>query len=263
MKILTLCLICLCIHAAAAAQREKQPQGNTRGLLRVETISIPKQVSDDFVRLNSDLLLYHPVKAGEEPSPLVIFLHGSGGSRRAIERAKWSGEVKTFVSPAPGIPSAHVLVPQSKGEWDPGSLDRMLDYVLEENPRIDRNRIYCIGYSMGGKGTWEWAMNSPHRFAAIVPKGFIPNLTKLDQMVSLPIWAMVGSNDTRARSQGIPAMKHALVELGSTVVRTTVFEGANHATAAGKSKQQKGVYEWLFSHRLPRSNASPVRTKSQ
>jgi len=48
-------------------------------------------------------------------------------------------------------------------------------------------------------------------------------------------------------------MEKALKELGSTVVRTTIFEGANHASTAGEAKKLEGVYEWLFSHALPRS----------
>jgi hypothetical protein len=71
---------------------------------------------------------------------------------------------------------ASILVPQSNGLWDPGSLDKLLAHVLEKNPTIDSNRIYCNGYSMGGKGTWEWAMASLERFAAIISKGFIPDL---------------------------------------------------------------------------------------
>ncbi|MGI9465514.1 MAG: dienelactone hydrolase family protein [Rubripirellula sp.] len=236
------------------AQSSKNAVGDRRGNLRLETVSIPEEISRGFVRLNSEVLLYHPMDTKGESSPLVIFLHGSGGARRSIERSKWSGEVKSFVSRQPGLPSVHVLVPQSNGVWDPGSLDKMLDCVLEENPSIDAKRVYCVGYSMGGKGTWEWGMTSPERFAAIIPKGFIPDLSKLEGMVQLPIWAMVGTKDSKPRSEGIPAMKKALENLGSTVVRTTVFEGANHATAAGKSKQQEGVYEWLFSHRLPRRN---------
>lgn len=226
--------------------------GDTHGDLRVETLTVPDEVADGFERLNSQVLLYHPVKSTTEKSPLVIFLHGSGGGRRSIERSKWMGEVKTFIRPKEGRPKVHLLVPQSKGEWDPGSLNEMLDYVIDKNPAIDTQRIYCIGYSMGGKGTWEWAMASPGRFAAIIPKGFIPDLSGLKGMVELPIWAMVGSKDTKPRAEGIPAMEKALKELGSTVVRTTVFDGANHASAAGEAKKVEGVYEWLFSQALPR-----------
>ena len=247
-----LSLLLLCVNTVDA-QSSKKTIGERRGNLRLETVSIPKEVSQGFVRLNPEVLLYHPLNSKHETSPLVIFLHGSGGARRSLEKSKWSGEVKSFVSTQPGRPSVHVLVPQSAGVWDPESLNKMLDYVLEENPTIDPNRVYCVGYSMGGKGTWEWGMRSPERFAAIIPKAFIPDLSKLQGMVDLPIWAMVGTRDSKPRSEGIPAMKKALEKIGSTVVKTTVFEGANHATAAGKSTQLEGVYEWLFSHRLPRS----------
>ena len=239
--------------STVGAQSSKPAVADTRGNLRLEIVTIPKGISQGFVRLNPDVLLYHPLNATGEKSPLVIFLHGSGGARRSIERSKWTGDVKSFVDTQPGLPSVHILVPQSKGIWDPASLGKMLDYVLEANPAIDFNRIYCVGYSMGGKGTWEWGMASPHRFAAIIPKAFIPDLSKLEGMVELPIWAMVGTRDSKPRAEGIPAMKKALEELGSTVVKTTVFEGANHATTSGKSKQLEGVYEWMFSQSLPRS----------
>ena len=228
------------------AQSSKNSVGDERGNLRLEVVSIPNAISQGLVRLNPEVLLYHPLNIEGESTPLVIFLHGSGGSRRSIERSKWTGEVKSFVSTQDGLPSAHVLVPQSKGLWDPGSLDKMLDYVLETNPTIDVNRVYCVGYSMGGKGTWEWAMTSPNRFAAIIPKAFIPDVSKLKGMVDLPIWAMVGTRDSKPRSEGIPAMKKALQELGSKVVKITVFEGANHATAAGRVQTTGGCLRVAF-----------------
>jgi len=140
---------------------------------------------------------------------------------------------------------AKILVPQSRGLWDPDSLNKMLDHILSTNGDIDEDRVYCIGYSMGGKGTWEWAMSSPKRFAAIIPMAFIADLSKLKDMVDLPIWAMVGTGDRR-RAQGIPKMEKALKELGSTAVRTTIFEGANHASTDDKAWAVEGLLDWLF-----------------
>ena len=93
--------------------------------------------------------------------------------------------------------AAKILVPQSGKVWEPASLSKMLDYILSQNPDFDVNRIYCVGYSMGGKGTWEWAMHEPKRFAAISPKGFIPDYSNVKNMAHLPIWAMVGTKDTK------------------------------------------------------------------
>ncbi len=192
-------------------------------------------------------MLYRPIETTQEKLPLVVTLHGSGGGRRDIEQKKWQGAIRQLLKPENERYEAMLLEPQSEGEWDPDSLQKMLDYVIHENPDVNPKRVYCVGYSMGGKGTWEWAMNYPDRFAAIIPKGFIPDLSKIDGMVDLPIWAMVGDKDSRPRVEGIPAMEKALKERGSTKVKITVFEGANHATAAGRSKDEPGVFEWLFS----------------
>ena len=251
-------LNCLCsivlvslIPNAAKGQGRKN-SGDVRGNLRLEVITIPGQIADDFVGLNPQAILYRPLKVGKEKAPLVIFLHGAGGSRRSIERSRWTPDVRRFTSSKGVKPSVNILVPQSKGQWDPKSLNAMLDHVLQKNTAIDAHRIYCVGYSMGGKGTWEWAMASPERFAAIIPKAFIPDLSGIRRMVQLPIWAMVGTKDSRPRVQGIQGMEKALKELGSTVVKITIFDGANHGSTPGEIRKLEGVYEWLFTHALPR-----------
>jgi len=246
------CIIALlCLIPITVAGQLSGQDDHVRGNLRLEVIQTPAAIARDFERLNPQALLYHPVQAMEKKSPLLIVLHGSGGSKRSIERAKWTGEVRRFLTPSKGQPTTHILVPQSNGHWDPDSLNKMLDYILKATPSIDTRRIYCVGYSMGGKGTWEWAMNSPERFAAIIPKAFIPDLSGLDAMVELPIWAMVGTRDTKPRVTGIQEMERSLKRRGSKVVKTTFFDGANHGSAQGKIKKLEGVYDWLFSHPLP------------
>jgi predicted peptidase len=250
-------IISLILCNSSQAQVERRT-GEVRGNLRLEVVTVPNEISKSFERLNPQVLLYHPHTGDSEKnsdlekSPLMIFLHGSGGANGSVERFKWKGDVKRFTTRAEGSPPVHILVPQSKGHWDPVSLNKMLDYVLKKNPSLDSNRVYCIGYSMGGKGTWEWAMASPDRFAAIIPKAFIPDMSGLAGMVELPLWAMVGTKDSKPRVDGIRTMEKRLKELGSKVVKTTYFEGANHGSAAGEIKKLDGVYDWLFSHKLPR-----------
>ena len=261
MKPLTALLIALLTALSLSSSSEAQGRrktGDVRGNLRLEVVSVPDDIAAGFERLNSEVLLYHPVasepeaSSNSEKSPLLIFLHGSGGSNGKLERFKWKGEVKQFTGRSENHPLVSILVPQSKGHWDPTSLNKMLDYVLKENQSIDPNRVYCIGYSMGGKGTWEWAMASPDRFAAVIPKAFIPDMSGIGGMVELPLWVMVGTKDSKLRVDGIRAMEKRIRELGSTVVKTTYFEGANHGSAPGEIKKVDGVYDWLFSHKLPR-----------
>jgi len=222
-------------------------RSETQGNYRVALVEIPEKVASKFERLKPKVLLYRPIETSRKKLPLVVTLHGSGGGRRDIEQKKWQGAIRQLLKPENRKYEAMVLEPQSGGEWDPDSLEKLLDSVIRENLDVDTKRIYCVGYSMGGKGTWEWAMNYPDRFAAIIPKGFIPELSKIEGMVDLPIWAMVGDKDSRPRVEGIPAMAKALKELGANKVKISVFQGANHATAAGRAKNEPGVYKWLFS----------------
>ena len=222
-------------------------QSTEQGNYRVAVLEIPEDTASNFERLKPKALLYRPIKTSQEKLPLVVTLHGSGAGRRDIEQKKWQGEIRQLLKPENQQFETMVLEPQSEGEWDPDSLEMMLEHVIRNHPDVDTKRIYCMGYSMGGKGTWEWAMNYLDRFAAIIPKGFIPDLSKIDGMVDLPIWAMVGDRDSRPRVEGIPSMEKALKALGSTKVKISVFEGANHASAAGRSEEVPGVFEWLFS----------------
>ena len=236
------------------AQRQNKKGGLMKqkdvvGNLRAELVTLPESASSEFERLNPKVWVYHPVKTSSEKVPLVFSLHGSGGGSKDIESAKWSGDVKRFIQKAEDQYDARFVVPQSSGTWEPENLDKMLDYLLATYDDIDTNRIYCVGYSMGGKGTWEWARQSPDRFAAVIPKAFIPEYESLEPMVKLPIWAIVGDKDSKPRVEGIPKMGKEMEALGSKVIRITVIEGANHASTGGHIREFEDYYDWLFSHK--------------
>jgi predicted peptidase len=221
----------------------------TKGHLRLDIITVADEFSKGFQKLNKQALLYHPTAKKTEQSSLVIYLHGSGGSNKSISSMKWKGDSKHLLSSDQAQYNAKILVPQSKKGWEPDELNKMLDYILKANPEIDPKRVYCIGFSMGGKGTWNWASHSPERFAAIIPMGFIPDYENLNKMVTLPIWAMVGSKDSRPRVQGVPEMGKKLEELGSKVVKISVFEGVKHNGTADKGFAVDGLMTWLFSQK--------------
>jgi predicted peptidase len=247
--------ILLSVDTAAGQTRRGGGPGEHRNL-RLEVVTLPEKVQAGLKDLSKQVLLYHPVKKPKGKSPLIIFLHGSGGTKRDISSFKWKRDVKQFLKLADEKHVARILVPQSRSHWHPGSLNKLLDHILETHPDIDQDRIYCIGYSMGGKGTWEWAMSSPKRFAAIIPMAFIADTSRLESMKHLPIWAFVGSKDRR-RARSVPKMAKTLEELGSTVIRMTVFEGANHAATDDKAWAQEGLLDWLFAQ----SRKKPVSRK--
>ena len=145
------CIIALlCLIPMTVAGQLPDQDDNVRGNLRLEVIQIPAAIAQDFERLNPQALLYHPVQAMEKKSPLLIVLHGSGGSKRSIERAKWTGEVRRFLTASKGQPTTHLLVPQSNGHWDPGSLNKMLDYVLKANTEYGGCQVVCTAAQSSG-----------------------------------------------------------------------------------------------------------------
>jgi len=243
--------------------RAGQPGRDKQPVLRPTVVTFPPEVQAACKDLNQQALLYQPTERPGGKIPLVVLLHGAGGTRKKdIASFKVNRDVVWLVGPRNRKHSAKVLVPQSAGLWDPNSLNRMLDHILKTNQDIDTDRVYCIGYSMGGKGTWDWAMSSPDRLAAIVPVAFIPNLGKLKDMVDLPIWAMVGTRDRR-RARAVPGMVKALRELGSTAIRTTVFEGANHFATAAKAWAVEGLLDWLFAQSLKKRPVRPADGSSR
>jgi predicted peptidase len=99
-----------------------------------------------------------------EQWPLMLFLHGSGERGSDLERVKRHGPPKLI---AAGRQYPFIVVsPQSpqSGGWEPDLLNLLLD-DLQKTYRVDENRVYLTGLSMGGAGTWRLAASNPHRFA--------------------------------------------------------------------------------------------------
>ncbi|MBO5975659.1 MAG: prolyl oligopeptidase family serine peptidase, partial [Oscillospiraceae bacterium] len=91
----------------------------------------------------------------------------------------------------------------------------------------DEDRVTLTGLSMGGFGTWFFAMAHPELFAAIAPVcggGMAWSASKL----TMPVWAFHGDQDQVVRFVHSAEMVEALEKLGRDV-KFTVFKGEGHA----------------------------------
>ena len=211
----------------------------------------PKEVQDVDSNMNKEALFYKPIEQPEGKIPLIVLLHGAGGTKKSDVRSfQENRDVRWTMTPANSKYVAKIMVPHSRSHWNPEALNKAVDHLLSTNDDIDKDRIYCCGYSLGGLGTWNWARHSPDRLAAIVPVAWKANLDDAEKMINLPIWAIVGTGD-RSRAGTANAVKKKFVdELGSKVVRITNIEGANHGQSAAKAWNQEGLMEWLFAQSL-------------
>lgn len=203
----------------------------------------------DIVKtVSANYLLYLPKGYDDDPAkkwPLMIFLHGSG------ERGDNLNKVKRFGPPAlveKGKEFPFIIVsPQCphQGWWDVDMLNVFYDDMLEKY-RVDPNRVYLTGISMGGFGTWEWAARNPEKFAAIAPVcGWGPEIN-YDKLKDMPIWAFHGDQDQAVDLEKAQLVIDAVSEAGGAP-EFTVFEGVGH-DSWDPAYNNQALYDWMLSH---------------
>ena len=100
--------------------------------------------------------------------PLLLFLHGAGERGDSLAAVAIHGPLKERRE-GRDIPMVIVAPQVPAGErWTVGRVAAALDDAIRQY-RIDEDRVYLTGLSMGGFGTWEAIQRMPERFAAAVP----------------------------------------------------------------------------------------------
>ncbi len=205
-------------------------------------------------------LLYLPDDYEKDPQqkwPLILFLHGSGERGNDLELLKRQPLPK-ILEEQKNFPFI-VLSPQlpfEMGNWS-GLIDPvkvLLDRV-QAAYSADAQRVYLTGLSMGGFGTWEFALRYPKRFAAIVPiaggyryqSNAIPE--NICDLKDLPVWVFHGAQDANVVPSQSEDMVEALRACGGNV-RFTLYPDADHGASWTSAYADPELYEWLLEQRL-------------
>lgn len=215
------------------------------------------KISDDAYSktrsINKEFLIYEPknLKSKEETS-LLIFLHGMGNRGTKVSALK--GMAK-YITKHTEQHSVLTVLPQclknpknGKGWWDSNDLNIFLEQV-KKTYKIDEKRIYLCGFSMGGFGTWAWAMDKPKTFAAIAPMAGGGDVKKVKVLKSMPIWAFHGKKDTTVKYEKSKTLVDALKKTKSKKVEFTTYPDKGHGIVMDTLKNPK-LYEWLFKQSL-------------
>jgi len=193
-------------------------------------------------KLNYLLSLPADYEKSRKSWPLVLFLHGAGESGSDLNKVKAHGPPKLVETRGP---FPFILVsPQSPGRgWNPDVLNALLDSVIREY-RVDKNRVYLTGLSMGGYGSWRLAADHPERFAAVIPICGAGKPEDAAKLKSIPIWAFHGAEDKAVPFQRSVEMVEAIKAAGGTTIRFTTLEyvGHNSWEAAYATPE---IYTWL------------------
>jgi predicted peptidase len=200
------------------------------------------------VTLETNFLLYLPEGYDLEKRqwPLLLFLHGRGESGDMLDFVKKYGPPGMIEH---GYKFPFIVVSPQCPEGQNWSVE-VLDMLLNEMVRIyrvDTNRIYVTGLSMGGTATWDLAVDFPWRFAAIVPICGRVDPGKAERIKNLPVWVFHGAKDDIIPVEISETMVKALKALGSPV-KFTLYPEANHDswTEAYNSPE---LWKWLEEQR--------------
>ncbi len=177
--------------------------------------------------------------------PLMLFLHGSGQVGTNLARVKTLGP-PMIVESVPTFPFI-LISPQSPVRtWNVDALNALLDDIVSEY-RVDRDRVYLTGVSMGGRGTWALAAAHPEKFAAIAPLCGVGNLADAPKLARLPIWAFQGAKDPIVRLARVEQMVEAVKAAGGNV-KLTVFPDAGHDIWT-RTYNDPEFYRWLLAQK--------------
>jgi len=183
----------------------------------------------------------------EQKWPLVLFLHGAGERGDDLEKVKIHGPPKLA---AGGKDFPFVLVsPQceSGSRWNPQELAKLVDH-LANTYRVDRQRLYVTGLSMGGSGTWSLVTEFPGMFAAAIPICGRGDTAAAEKLKNTPIWIFVGAEDRAATVQNCEAMAAELKKAGGDV-QLKVYPDLSHDCWT-VTYDNPEVYAWLLKQRL-------------
>jgi len=197
-------------------------------------------------RLKYLLALPAGYESGTDRWPLLVFLHGAGESGNELGKVKAHGPPKLIAAGDRVFPCI-VVSPQSPGRgWNPDVLAALVDEICREY-RVDEDRIWLTGLSMGGFGTWALAAAKPDRFAAIVPICGGGNPADADKLKGIPIWVFHGAEDKTVKLENSTKMVDALKAVGSDV-KFTIYPGVGHDSWT-ETYANPELYDWLFAQK--------------
>jgi hypothetical protein len=243
--------LCLYFFPSPAQQVFKTTTGNVIGYLEYLPPDYHKN-SDDY--------------------PVVIFLHGRGekGPDSKDPKTLSSGE-KSLTRFGPphyvkkGTQFPFILIsPQLKsvfGDWPLWYIMEVIEHV-KRTLRIDEQRIYLTGLSLGGGGVWTAAESHPGIFAAIAPvcgSRNAPSKAKLIADADLPVWAFHGDKDELIPFARTIQMVEAINSFHPDPrAKYTLYKGVKHnawdrAYSPDHSEHNPNVYEWMLSHTLDKN----------
>jgi len=183
--------------------------------------------------------------------PLILYLHGGSLRGDDIDQMKhWGLAEKADADPEfPFI----VVSPQCPpGEiWtDVDALAVVLDEVMQHY-RVDADRVYVTGHSVGGRGALYAAYKMPGRFAAVLALSPVSPISAwAEKLSAVPLWIFHGANDQFTPAKEVQELVQAIAKAGGHS-EFTLLPDRDHYILDVYNRSD--VYKWLAEQRRKRA----------
>jgi len=196
--------------------------------------------------------------------PVIVSLHGAGGKGTGNDKQlkDWNRQLADEQRRR-DFP-CYVVAPQSPGLWNAGQLEK-IQALIKGLPAVDMDRVYIMGHSMGGHGTYIFIQLDPDYFAAAAPSAG-SGLRRTEDFIDpakikdVPIWAFHGDMDGVCPIARDRKVFEEMKELGGNMKLTTwagdrhaisgktILGGENGTTELSSSRCDKepDFMTWLF-----------------
>jgi acetyl esterase/lipase len=227
-------------------------------LITIHLMPAGAQQTEQQSVFKTDYLIYLPAdyNTNQDKSwPLMIYLHGAGLKDRSLKGLK-DDYLPWHLDHDKVLPFIVVSPVCNTNGWNTTILNLLLDDLVVKY-KVDKDKIYVTGHSMGGFGTWNWAVENPERFAAIVPVSGCSNATdsiSAWKLRNMPVWVFHGDMDKIVDIRcNIEMVKE--LEKFSKKVKFTVYPGRGHDTWEQTFSNDE-MYKWLL--KQDRKNNVPI-----
>ena len=130
----------------------------------------------------------------------------------------------------------------SKPSHEVFALLKLIQDLKKEYPNIDKNRIYLIGYSMGGSTAQNLMNLQPNTFAAVVAG--VPDLSNLNKIKEKNIWLIHGKKDDENPYIGSVELYNKLSSDKNLIF--TTFTNLHHNNIVIPFLVTDEIPKWLF-----------------
>lgn len=141
----------------------------------------------------------------EDGRALYISMHGGGGTTQELNDQQWSNQKKLY-QPSEGVYFVPRSPTNSWNMWHQGYMDGFIETVIELaviKEGVNPNKVYIMGYSAGGDGTYQLAPRLADLWAGAAMSAGHPGDAQMLNLRNLPFALYMGGLDKPFNRNGI------------------------------------------------------------